>query len=72
MTQETGLSLKADLELSDLESDGGKLTYAQNETFIRRLEDSTTILNSIRVAPMNTPQERINAISMGGFITKPA
>lgn len=69
---DTGLSLKADLALSDLESDGGKLTYEQNETFIRRLEDSRTIMNAIRVQPMNAPQARINSISMGGFITKPA
>lgn len=69
---DTGLSLKADLALSDLESDGGKLTYEQNETFIRRLEDSTTILNAMRVVPMGAPQMRINSISMGGFITKPA
>lgn len=72
MTKDTGLSLKADLALSDLESDGGKLTYEQNETFIRRLEDSRTIMNAIRVQPMNAPQARINSISMGGFITKPA
>ena len=69
---DTGLSVKADLALSDLETNGGKLTYEQNETFIRRLEDSRTILNAIRVQPMNNPSQRINSISMGGFIVKPA
>jgi hypothetical protein len=29
-------------------------------------------MNAIRVQPMNAPQARINSISMGGFITKPA
>lgn len=66
------LSQKADLALADLESGGGLLTLEQNETFIRRLEDSRTILNAIRVYPMSGPTARINAIGFGGFITYPA
>lgn len=66
------LSQKADLALADLESGGGLLTMEQNETFIRRLEDSRTILNAMRVYPMNGPTARINAIGFGGFITYPA
>lgn len=66
------LSRKADLELANLTSGGGLLTMEQNETFIRRLEDSKTILNAMRVYPMNGPTARINAIGFGNFITYPA
>lgn len=66
------LSQKADLALADLASGGGLLTMEQNETFIRRLEDSRTILNAMRVYPMSGPTARINAIGFGGFITYPA
>lgn len=66
------LSKKADLALDNLEVGGGLLTQEQNETFIRRLEDSTTILNAIRTYPMNGPSARINAIGFGEFITYPS
>jgi HK97 family phage major capsid protein len=66
------LSLKADLALADLETGGGLLTQEQNETFIRRLEDSTTILSQIRTYGMSGPTARINAIGFGDFITYPA
>ena len=66
------LSQKADLALADLESGGGLLTMEQNDTFIRRMEDSRTLLNAMRVYPMSGPTARINAIGFGGFITFPA
>lgn len=66
------LSKKADLALADLEAGGGLLSQEQNETFIRRLEDSTTILSAIRLYPMSGPSARINAIGFGDFITYPA
>lgn len=68
----TELSQKASLALSDLETGGGLLNPDQNETFIRRLEDSRTLLNAIRVVPMSGPTARINAIGFGDFITYPA
>ena len=66
------LSSKADIALGDLTSEGGLLSPQQNETFIRRLEDSPTLLNSIRLYPMSGPQAIINAIGFGDFITYPS
>lgn len=66
------LSQKADIALADLTSGGGMLTPEQNETFIRRLEDSTTILSAIRTYPMNGPSAKINSIGFGDFITYPS
>lgn len=66
------LSQKADIALADLTAGTGLLTPEQNETFIRRLEDSTTILSAIRTYPMNGPTARINSIGFGDFITFPS
>lgn len=70
MTKE--LSKKADIALADLTSGGGLLTPQQNETFIRRLEDSRTILSAIRTYPMSGPQALINSIGFGDFIVYPS
>ena len=66
------LSQKADIALADLTSGGGLLSVEENETFIRRLEDSPTILSAIRTYPMNSHTARINSIGFGDFITYPS
>jgi HK97 family phage major capsid protein len=58
---------KADLAVSDLVSDGGYLNPIQANTFIRMLIEQPTMLNDIRVVPMNAPTMEINKI---GFATR--
>lgn len=66
------MSRKADVALADLTVGGGLLSPQENETFIRRMEDSPTILNKIRTYPMTGPTARINSIGFGDFITYPS
>lgn len=58
---------KADLAVSNLIGTGGYLNPMQANTFIRMLIDQPTLLNEIRVVPMNAPQMEINKI---GFDTR--
>jgi len=58
---------KADIAVSDLTTDGGYLNPIQSDTFIRMLIEQPTILNQIRVVPMNAPTMKINKI---GFATR--
>ena len=67
MTEAT-LSKKADLALSDLTSNGGILLPEQNDTFIRVMMDTPTILNECRVVPMHAPQMKINKLGIGSRI----
>ncbi len=66
------LARKADLALADLTADGGLLNPEQQNTFIRNLIDAPTILNQVRVVPMNAPTMKINKIGFGSRILKPA
>ena len=63
---------KADLAVSDLVSDGGYLNPEQATTFIRMLIDQPTLLNEIRVVPMNSPTMEINKIGFAGRILRKA
>jgi HK97 family phage major capsid protein len=66
------LSQKADLALSNLTADGGLLDAEQNDTFIRKLLDSPTLIREIRTVPMNAPEMKINKIGFGSRILKAA
>ncbi len=63
---------KADIAVSDLISDGGYLNPMQANVFIRKLIDQPTILNDVRVVPMNAPTMEINKIGFGQRILKRA
>jgi len=63
---------KADLAVSDLVSDGGYLNEIQANTFIRMLIDQPTLINEIRVVPMNAPTMEINKIGFTSRILKAA
>lgn len=56
------IAQKADLAVSDLISDGGYLNPVQANTFIRMLIDQPTLLNQVRVQPMDAPTMEINKI----------
>jgi hypothetical protein len=63
---------KADLAVSDLISTGGYLNPMQANTFIRMLIDQPTLLNEIRVVPMNAPVMEINKIGFTSRILRVA
>ena len=63
-----GLSQKATLALTDLETNGGMLSPEQNTTFIRNLLDAPTMLRDVRTITMNTPTQKINKIGFGSRI----
>lgn len=66
------MAQKADVALADLSVGGGLLSPQENETFIRRMEDSQTILSKVRTYAMSGPTARINSIGFGEFITYPS
>jgi HK97 family phage major capsid protein len=63
---------KADLAVSDLITNGGYLNPMQANTFIRMLIDQPTMVNEIRVVPMNAPTMEINKIGFASRILKKA
>lgn len=63
---------KADLAVADLVSNGGYLNPIQANVFIRMLIDQPTLLNEIRVVPMNAPKMEINKIGFTSRIMKAA
>jgi len=63
---------KADLAVSDLVSAGGYLNPMQAATFIRMMIDQPTLLNEIRVVPMNSPTMEINKIGFAERILRKA
>lgn len=63
---------KADMAVSDLVSNGGYLNPKQSNTFIRDLIEQPTMLNEIRVVPMNAPTMEINKIGFASRILKVA
>jgi HK97 family phage major capsid protein len=63
---------KADIAVSDLISDGGYLNPMQANVFIRLMIDQPTILNQVRVVPMNAPTMEINKIGFTSRILKKA
>lgn len=63
---------KADIAVSNLSTDGGYLNPIQANTFIRMLIEQPTLLNDIRVVPMNAPTMEINKIGFTSRIMKAA
>ena len=63
---------KADMAVQDLIDDGGYLNPMQANTFIRMLVDQPTILNEMRVVPMNAPTMEINKIGFSSRILRAA
>lgn len=63
---------KADMAVSDLVSNGGYLNPIQAATFIRMLQEQPTLLNEIRVVPMNAPTMEINKIGFANRILRKA
>lgn len=72
MSDNKQLVQKADLALSDLVSNGGKLNADQTNRFIKKLIDAPTILNSVRTVAMPAPDMKINKIGFGSRILMPA
>lgn len=62
---------KADIAAANL-SAGGYLNPMQSATFIRMMIDQPTLLNEIRVVPMNSPTMEINKIGFGSRILRKA
>jgi len=63
---------KADIAVGDLISNGGYLNPIQANTFIRMLIEQPTLLNEIRVVPMNSPTMEINKIGFADRIMRRA
>ena len=63
---------KADLAVSNLIDTGGYLNPMQSDTFVRMLVDQPTILNELRVVPMNAPTMEINKIGFANRILRAA
>jgi len=63
---------KTDLTVQNLIDNGGYLNPIQSDTFIRMLVDQPTILNEMRVVPMNAPTMEINKIGFASRILKAA
>lgn len=59
---------KTDIAVQDLIDDGGYLNPMQSDTFIRLLVDQPTILNEMRIVPMNAPTMQINTIGFADRI----
>lgn len=63
---------KADLAVSNLETDGGYLNPMQANQFIRDMINQPTLLGQVRVVPMNAPTMEINKIGFADRILKAA
>lgn len=63
---------KADIAVQNLIDNGGYLNPMQANTFIRMLVDQPTILNEMRVVPMNAPTMEINKIGFSSRILRAA
>lgn len=70
MKSNQSLLAKADIALSDLNSNGGALNPEQSSTFIRKLLKQPTILNVARVVEMNASQRKINKIQFATRILR--
>jgi hypothetical protein len=72
MSSNEALMRKADLAVSDLNSDGGKLLPEQANMFIRKLLKQPTVLRQARTVVMNSPQRNVNKIQFADRILMPA
>lgn len=62
------LAKRADLALSDLETNGGKLLPEQANTFIDLILDQPTLLRQARVVRMSAPTRKINRMGFANRI----
>ena len=62
---------KADTAIADF-SDKGYLNNIQANEFIRKMQNQPTVLNDLRLVPMNAPKMEINKIYFANRILKPA
>lgn len=73
MDENEKLIQKADMVIADITgANGGLLNPKQSDRFIRTLQDQPTILNEVRVVPMNSPSQEVNKIAFGEHILRPA
>jgi HK97 family phage major capsid protein len=73
MDENEKLIQKADMVIGDITgANGGVLNPEQSDRFIRTLQDQPTVLNEVRVVPMNGPTQEINKIEFGNHILRPA
>jgi len=63
---------KADLSLSDLQTDGGLLTDQQADRFIRLAIKESVLLPQITVTPIRGPREEKDKIRFAGRVLRPA
>lgn len=63
---------KADLTMSDLESDGGLLNAEQSEKFIDMVTEAPTILRAARGVKMTRQKTEVNKLGFSSRILRPA
>lgn len=66
------LARRADLAISDLNSNGGLLNPEQSNQFIDMIQEQPTILNQARIVRMGAPTRKINRLGFGTRIMKAA
>lgn len=69
-TKNRTLLEKADLALSDLQTDGGYLQPAQAQKFMRILIDEAVLMKLATVVPMRAPKQLIEKIRFGNRILR--
>jgi HK97 family phage major capsid protein len=72
MTTRNENLMRADIAISDLNTNGGLLLPEQADSFIDMVLDQPTILPQVRVVRMNSPQVKINRIGFGTRILRAA
>lgn len=72
MGSNEALLQKADLAVSDLTADGGKLNPEQSASFIRKLLVQPTMLGAVRRVVMSAPERKVNKIQFASRIMRPA
>jgi len=71
MRENEKLLQKADIAVSDLESNGGKLSVEQSGSFIRKLLVQPTMLGQVRRVVMSAPERNVNKIQFASRIMRP-
>lgn len=71
-TPNRSLIEKADLALSNLQTDGGLLADQQADRFIRLMIKQSQLLQQVTVTPMRGPREERNKLRFAGRVLRPA
>lgn len=71
MARSRALLEKADLSLSDLQTDGGYLLAEQAMKFMQILIQESRLLKMVTFRPMNSPKMRIEGFRFGDWVLKP-